>query len=1140
MDPVGAPLADLAFLAQDEPGLRDVMGRRNAVLAVPEVARAVVLAALAGAGSRTPLVIATPTGTAARDLADDLAAFVPAGDVEHFPAWETLPFERVSPAVQTMGERTRVLWRLRSDGHRPRIVVAGVRALLQKLSPGWEGLDPLEVQCGSTVDLEALCEGLVRYGYRRENVVEHRGEFARRGSIVDIFPSTDDEPVRIDTWGDEVDRLTRFDVTGQRSSEDIDLVRVFPARELVVDDRVRSRAAALVSAEPWGREQWERLAEGQVFDGMESWLPWLTDRDVLLTDAIGPDAFVVLADPRRMLDRARELIADEDDLARALASSWARDASVEFPRLHVSPDRLLSADLPVPALNLVSAPDSPGAQLVQAAGWGPIVHDPGPVASRVSQMLSERWRVVAVASTDEAANRLVDLFAGFGVSFARPRGNDDLLQPGAWVTVGRLSAGFSMPSSRLAVITESDLSGRRSTRRRSQSRSRAAITVFEDLKPGGYVVHAHHGVGRYEGMVKRALGDVERDYLLIEYKGGDRLYVPTDQLASLRQYVGGEAPTLHRMGGSDFARTKSRVRSAVREVAQELVVLYQKRVNARGHAFPPDTPWQGEMEQAFPFVETPDQDKAIAAVKEDMESGVPMERLICGDVGFGKTEVAVRAAFKAIQAGKQVAVLVPTTLLAAQHGNTFSERFAGYPIRVEVLSRFLSAAASRKVIEGLKSGEVDCVIGTHRLLQESVSFKDLGLLVIDEEQRFGVQHKEAIKRLRHDVDVITMSATPIPRTLELSLVGIRDLSLLNTPPADRQPILTYVGEFSEPVALEAIRRELLREGQVFWVHNRVQSIEDRARELRDLVPEARIAVAHGQMDETELEQVVLDFWERRFDVLVCTTIIESGIDMPAVNTLVVERADLLGLGQLHQLRGRVGRGGQRAYAYLFHPRDRTMTEEAHERLRTIGEATELGSGFKIAMRDLEIRGAGNLLGEAQSGHIAAVGYDLYCQMVTEAVAEMKGERTEEPREIRIDVPVDAHLPADYVPGEELRLEAYRRLAEVTTADGVRDVEREWRDRFGPLPPAAASLLTVALLRTECLRCGFEEIVETGGGIRISPVELRASQAMALRRVSPRAEWREKQKHMIVPVHRDDPAGEVLRIIGELWENGDEN
>ena len=616
--------------------------------------------------------------------------------------------------------------------------------------------------------------------------------------------------------------------------------------------------------------------------------------------------------------------------------------------------------------------------------------------------------------------------------------------------------------------------------------------------------------------------------------------VPTDQLGMLRQYVGGETPVLNRMGGADFARTKSRVRSAVRQVAQELVLLYQKRVNARGHAFPPDTPWQNEMEQAFPFQETPDQEKAIEAVKNDMESAVPMDRLVCGDVGFGKTEIAVRAAFKAIQAGKQVAVLVPTTLLAAQHGNTFAERFAGYPIRVEVLSRFLSPGEARKVIKGLASGEVDCVIGTHRLLAESVKFKDLGLLVVDEEQRFGVQHKEAIKRMRHDVDVITMSATPIPRTLEMSLVGIRDLSLLNTPPADRQPILTYVGGYSEPVALEAIRRELLREGQVFWVHNRVQSIEDRARELRQLVPEARIAVAHGQMDETELEQVVVDFWERRFDVLVCTTIIESGIDMPAVNTLVVERADLLGLGQMHQLRGRVGRGGQRAYAYLFHPPDARLTEEAYERLRTIGEATELGSGFKIAMRDLEIRGAGNLLGEAQSGHIAAVGYDLYCQMVTEAVAEMKGERTEEPREIRIDIPLDAHLPTDYVPGEELRLEAYRRLADVTTAEGVRDVEREWRDRFGPLPPAAAALLTVALLRTECVRCGFDEIVESGRNIRISPVELRASQAMALRRLAPGSEWREKQKQILVPVRGHDTAGELLRLIGELWERDDEN
>ena len=488
-----------------------------------------------------------------------------------------------------------------------------------------------------------------------------------------------------------------------------------------------------------------------------------------------------------------------------------------------------------------------------------------------------------------------------------------------------LHHGVTLPAAKLAIVAESDLTGRRRAHRRPRPRRRDALSVFEDLKPGNYVVHVQHGVGRYEGMVKRAIGGIERDYLLVAYKGNDKLYVPSDQIDVLRQYVGGESPTLHRLGGSDFAKAKSRVRSAVREIAQELVVLYQKRVNAEGFAFGQDTPWQGEMEDAFPFVETPDQRAAIVETKADMERPYPMDRLVCGDVGFGKTEVAVRAAFKAVQDGKQVAVLVPTTLLATQHGNTFADRFAGYPIRVETLSRFLSPTQARDVVQGLEGGDVDCVIGTHRLLGEHVKFKDLGLLVVDEEQRFGVQHKELMKQLKVNVDVLTLTATPIPRTLEMSLVGIRDLSLLQTPPADRQPILTYVGGYDERVAVEAIRRELLREGQVFWVHNRVRSIEHAAARLRELVPEARIAVAHGQMDEGTLEQVVVDFWDGKFDVLVCTTIIESGIDMPTVNTLVVERSDLLGLGQLHQLRGRVGRSGQRAYAYLFHPVEVTLT-----------------------------------------------------------------------------------------------------------------------------------------------------------------------------------------------------------------------
>ena len=540
------------------------------------------------------------------------------------------------------------------------------------------------------------------------------------------------------------------------------------------------------------------------------------------------------------------------------------------------------------------------------------------------------------------------------------------------------------------------------------------------------------------------------------------------------------------------------------------------------------------MEDAFPYVETPDQRVAIVDVKADMERAYPMDRLVCGDVGFGKTEVAIRAAFKAIQDGKQVAVLAPTTLLATQHGNTFADRFAGYPIRVETLSRFLTPAQARDVVKGIESGDVDCVIGTHRLLGEQVRFKDLGLLVVDEEQRFGVTHKEAMKQLKTNVDVLTLTATPIPRTLEMSLVGIRDLSLLQTPPSDRQPILTYVGGYDERVAVEAIRRELLREGQVFWVHNRVRSIEHAAARLRELVPEARIAVAHGQMDEGTLEQVVVDFWDGQFDVLVCTTIIESGIDMPTVNTLVVERADLLGLGQMHQLRGRVGRSGQRAYAYLFHPVDTVLTEEAYERLKTIGESTELGSGFKIAMRDLEIRGAGNLLGEAQSGHIAAVGYDLYCQMVTEAVAEMKGEPVRPPAEIKLDVPTDAFLPKDFVAKEELRLEAYRRLAAVTTTAQVDDIRTEWEDRYGPLPPAAEALLTVGYLRAECHRLGITDIVMSSDQARLAPLELKLSQTTRLRRLSRDAIYKEDARQLVLPIPRQrEPAGFLVELLREL-------
>ena len=1129
-------LRSLPPLLRDEPALGALMGSKTAVVAVPEPARAITVAGLAHLSGRHPLVVAVATSTEAERLAHDLRAFLGAHEIDAFPAWETLPFERVSPSVETMGRRLRAMWRLRDPARMPRVLVASVRALVQRLGPHVEDVEPILVRPGDVLDPSQLLEQLVAAGYRREYQVEHRGEVAVRGSIVDVFPSTADVPVRIDLWGDEVDRLTEFSVGDQRSTVDVECAELFPCRELLPTDEVRERAARLVGREPWGREQWERLAEGATFDGMESWLPWLTDGEHALFDLLGADAQVLLVDPRRMRDRAAEVLADEADLAGSLAQTWGAPTGGQFPALHLPFDRLLS-HTEVPAWSVTTTADSPDTPAVDASGWDPVVGEPGRLASRLGALLSDGYRVVVAADGRGSAARVASTLGNEGLSLPlldESKGDVDLTGAGGRVVVASLERGFVLPSVKLAVLAESDVTGRRRAHRRPRPRRTDAQGFFEDLKPGDYVVHHQHGVARYGGMVKRALGGAERDYLLLEYKGGDKLYVPSDQIDAVRHYTGGETPTLHRLGGADWQRTKSRVRAAVRQIAQELVVLYRRRVTSQGHAFAPDTPWQHEVEEAFPYQETPDQLTAIVDVKADMENNVPMDRLVCGDVGFGKTEVAIRAAFKAVQDSKQVAVLVPTTLLAQQHFQTFSERFAGYPVRVEVLSRFLTPAQARKVVQGLADGEVDVVIGTHRLLSADIKFKDLGLLVVDEEQRFGVTHKELIKQLKVDVDVLTLTATPIPRTLEMSLTGIRDLTLLHTPPAERQPILTYVGEYDERAVAESIRRELLREGQVFFVHNRVQDIERVSARLRELVPEARIAVAHGQMDEALLEKVVLDFWEGEYDVLVCTTIIESGIDMPTVNTLVVDRSDLMGLGQLHQLRGRVGRAGQRAYAYLFFPPERALSEEAYERLKTIGEHTELGSGFKIAMRDLEIRGAGNLLGENQSGHIAAVGYDLYVQMVSEAVAELKGEEPRLPAEIKLDLAVDANLPPSYVAKEELRLEAYRRLAAVTTQAEVDDIREEWLDRYGPVPPAAEALLDVARLRAECVRTGVREVTVAKDTARLAPLALPASMRIRLQRLHRQGVYKEDLGQLVLPLARGtDPAPFLVELLREL-------
>ncbi len=1139
-----------------------VVGVSTATLAVSTPAQAFTLAGVVRLGTRRPVLVITPTGAAADQLAHDLAVFTGTGPVRVFPAWETLPFERVSPEVSTMGRRLELLWQLAggaggssadSDSADPGIVVAPVKAVLQQLGPWRRAATPVTVARGQRLVVDELVGELVGMGYRRESLVEHRGEVAVRGGIVDVFPSTGDEPIRIDLFGDEVDRLTRFDVADQRSTTDIDSVELFGCRELVPSESMQTLAAELVGTAPWGRHQWERLSQGELFDGMESWLPWLSSDEEIITDLLPVDAVIVLVEPRRVRDRAGELLDEESALADALASTWGLDAGAGAPRLHVPFDRLLSST-DAAVLSLVPAAEGPEEPAVESRGWEPILGDGSKLAGQVSSLVDSGFVVVLCAGSRTGAERLATILAEEGLTVPVVDGDapvgDDIVKPGARIVVASVDRGFIVPGARVAVLAESDVTGRHRPHRQARTRARPVDGFFDDLASGSYVVHRQHGVARYGGMVTRTMGGSTRDYLLLEYRGGDKLYLPTDQIELLTPYAGGDSPTVNRLGGSEWQRARSKARAAVHEIAEELVALYRRRLEVEGHAAGPDTPWQAELESSFPFVETSDQLRAIDEVKADMERPLPMDRLVCGDVGFGKTEVAVRAVFKAVQEGGQAAVLVPTTLLASQHAQTFAERYASFPVRVELLSRFLTNAQVKSVIDGLADGSVDVVIGTHRLLAEDVRFKKLGLLVVDEEQRFGVSHKETIKAMADGVDVLTLTASPIPRTLEMALTGIRDLSMVNTPPAARRPILTHVGEFDEAATSEAIRRELLREGQVFYVHNRVQDIDAVAERVRRLAPEARVAVAHGQMDEGSLEQVVMEFWEGKHDVLVCTTIIESGIDMPTVNTLVVDRADLLGLGQLHQLRGRVGRAGSRAYAYLFHPADRVLTEQAYERLRTIGDHTELGSGFKIALRDLQIRGAGNLLGRDQSGHIAAVGYDLYVQMVSEAVAELKGEPRPAPVDLSIDVPDAAHLPPSYIEAEDVRLEAYRRLTGVRTVAEVDDVRTEWEDRFGPLPPAAVALLDVALLRVECLRVGVTDLLVAAprrgsgtlgsggmGGARatakLSPISLPASAEVRLRRLAPGASWHEDLHRLLVPLAVDGSDQRYAPVLVEL-------
>jgi transcription-repair coupling factor (superfamily II helicase) len=1042
------------------------------------------------------LLVLTATSTDAEHLRDGLEALLGLDDeVALWPGWDTHPLERVSPDSAVMANRALMRWRL-GEGSGPHVLVSSARSLSQILSP--EAVSaPLIVRRGAELDRDKLVDGLGSMGYRRESLVEHRAEFAVRGGIVDVWPAQGHEPVRLDFFGDELERLTSFDIANQRSVRDVDEAIVAPSREWVPSERSRRRSEELVLSQPWGREMFDRLATRQLFDGMEGWMSLFVEHPRTLLDEIS-GANVLVVEPERVRQRLSDLLDEERELTDAVATTWR--ASSVVPLLHANWHAVLDGRIDITLEPTVGLLGASGLNL----GSPPVVQgDPSRIAAYVRSWSPTR-RGVVLTSNGAGVERMAEQLRGEGLDVTTDPAK--VLEVRLSVLESSLASGFSLDDPEIVVWSESDLTGRRSVHRVAHTRTRNVDGFFDDLEIGSYVVHRQHGVAKFSGTTTRAINGMTRDYLILEFKDG-RSYWPTEQIDALTPYSGGDAPALSRMGGVEWQKARAKARAAAFLVAQELVDLYRQRRVAKGHAFSADTTWQGEMEELFAFTLTADQVQAMHDIKADMELERPMDRLVCADVGFGKTELAVRAAFKAVQDNKQVAVLVPTTLLASQHFATFSERYAGFPVKVALLSRFVDDAETKETLQGLTQGTIDVVIGTHRLLSDSVVFKDLGLLVVDEEQRFGVGHKEAIKAKSLDVDVLTLSASPIPRTLEMGLAGIRDLSMVTTPPADRRPILTHVGEYSEPAVVEAIRRELLREGQVFYVHNRVADIDVVATRLGQLVPDARIAIAHGQLDEGTLERVMIDFWERRFDVLVCTTIVESGIDLPSVNTLIVDRADRLGLGQMHQLRGRVGRSAQRAYAYLFHPIDKVLSETAHERLRTIGDNTALGSGFKIAMRDLEIRGAGNLLGHDQSGPVAAVGYDLYVQLVAEAVADAKGFVVPEVVTVNLDVPGEAHLPKNYVQADDARLEAYRHLANVTTLDELEDLRAEWIDRYGSLPVAARGLLELGELRLLCLELGVMSIsvlpvrvgVRSKPTLRLGPLTLTVSQQLRVRR-----------------------------------------
>ncbi len=1103
---VGVTLQGLLSVLTQRPEFRRLSqqlqqaGGVPALSGITEAAHPFVAAALSSSLQQS-LLLVMPDEAQAGLAIETLKMLVPQpNDVLLLPDRDALPYERLISDALTIQQRMNALICM-ARRKRNLIVVCSSRALSQPLIPPQELFSSLyDLAIGQEVDLTLLLEHLYNLGYEPVAEVEDPGQFSHRGGIIDLFPPTLPRPVRIEFFGDEIESIRTFDQETQRSLNPIQDCTIGPAREALplrgpeAAHELESLDTSFLhrdAAERWQRDL-EELRKKRSFEDIDFYLPYLHPRAGLL-DYLSPQNLLVLDNP----DNLRSTLSEMD--------SQAREMKIKGEQDHENPSQLRPNYIPWSEINL----QLQQRRQIQFASMLSSEVEFGPDRQRETEHLvpafasansyggrlrafvqdcrkaiDKRERVIIVTAQGRRLSEVFgdEAFLGQATIPVSPGSNiQQLPEPGTLTLIqGQLSEGWQSQSLALQVFTDTEIFGWSKRRNVARRKPVTPASFLAEVNPGDYVVHQEHGIGRFEGLVKLNSTGVEREYLLIRYAGTDKLYIPTDQLDRVTRFIGmGDAvPALSKLGTAEWTRAKSRVKENVQEIARDLLRLYSMRESSKGHAYPPDSeqPWLQELEEAFPYEETPDQQRAIEEVKGDMEQPRPMDRLVCGDVGYGKTEVALRAAFKAVLDQLQVAILVPTTVLALQHFNTFRDRLQAYPVRVELLSRFRTPKEQKQVLGDLAIGKVDIIIGTHRLLQKDVVFLNLGLLIVDEEQRFGVIHKERLKQLRTEVDVLTMTATPIPRTLHMSLVNLRDMSVIETPPQERLPIRTTIREYDESLIREAILREIDRGGQVFFVHNRVQGIQMLAQKLQKLVPEANFIIGHGQMAEDQLEKVMLDFSSGKYNVLVSTTIIENGLDIPNANTIIVNNAAFFGLSQLYQLRGRVGRSTHQAYAYFLYARESRLTPLQEKRLRAIFEATELGAGFRIAMKDLEIRGAGDLLGSEQSGFMNSVGFDLYCKLLAEAVQELQGQQVEIALpSISLDLPLDAYLPDDYIGDRTLKVNFYQRLANLTRSEQVEAMAAEMNDRFGAPPEAVQNLLTLVRLKAEAATLGYETI-----------------------------------------------------------------